>query len=1649
MSSALAVIYYLEDTPQSAGNGGLAWLAGWIFGGKGCHCGAVRVRSGRQTVLALYGLPRPDVAAAYPDEPDAALCGFLVALTELSRDPLRLEWLDDAGVWHEFWRESEATAGRSQASRRALLPDSRVPLVLSALAGVGPDRPWPEAWARARQLLHDCTSRSTPLPPSPDVRAFLDEPVSECPQGRFVKIGGWAFCLSSPIKRLFVRADPGGAVHLIFPKARPDVVAAHAHLSVPPACGFVGMIKLPVPAPFCFYFRLYAELADGSVRLVFSRRYFQTDAAGAPTRKLQGAILLGALVLTGQYRPQSWRAWGRELGGWLRPPVAAPGDPPVTSRPGRGALVSTLVSMPPRGQDPLISLLVPVFNTPRVYLEAMVASVQAQQYPHWELCLADDASTAAHIRPMLEGFARADARIRPVFRSENGHIARATNTALAHARGEFVALLDHDDLLAPEALRQVAGAIRAHASVQFLYTDRDKVDDRGHHFDCERRGAWNPAMAITHNYLHQLTVIRRTLVERAGGFRPDYFGSQDLDLYLRCHELVEASQVVHVPVVGYHWRAHAGSTATRGDQKDYMFDSARRGITDALQRRGLRAKPFLPDFAPIHGLNLHQLRWDPALLRESPVSIVVAADGRTDWQDTMAALVRTVPAAAAEIILVLTGPLAGPRPATGEMRLELVMAHAGVGLAEFFNRGAAVARHPLLLLLQAGVVPTAPGWLEDLAGWLSVPGVDAAGPKLLKVDGRLASAAWTLDAATGRPQPFLADEAPDDLGHQFLMHTARDAWLLDPACLLTRTALFRAVGGYNSGDFPTDYFAADYCLRLHDRGRRVVFTPQAVLELSPQAVRPAAAPGAGGEATNFHQRHAGRTDPWIHPALCLPNEPAVGLPDDFRQNWMPNDVIEFAGGWFFLDQPRPGEELTAGRQTIQGWCIDRSKQPLRELRVRIGREYRLLTYGHPRTDLAKLVGVPEEFYPVGFGLELALPRGRARLEFEAWGEEGGWQRVGRVDVLVGQVRSPTASGLPVSLTDNQFVEGVELLVGSPANRPLGGRAQVLAGSLPWRDSVRHPALPFHGYWNEPTGIVRPVYGGAEVRGWLLHESCAIRRVVASFGLAGWTELSYRNDSPSVSAIFPQFHNSAQCAVVGFVPALPVAPQPLSLRIWAELEDGGWHLVSVRRCWLQAAGEERHVPAKAVSLRTAITAALAFRWALYRGGVPGPGLRALWQAISRVRRKTSSVDWGDASSPLPASAPILTHPHLLLVTHNLNEEGAPYFLLELAGHLRRTTDARLTLVTVADGPLRKEFERQGIVVRRVNREPLWLARTAEETQAALDVLARELRAEEASLVVANTIESFWAVHAARRAGRPALFYIHEPGVFGLHYLGHLSAATRRAAAAAITQSSAVVSFPCQAAQAYYEPFIRRGNHRIQAGWTDPGRFPPADRLRRRQATRARLGLTPGDRLIINVGTMCPRKGQWFFVEAIERLWRSRPALAGACRFLVIGALDNPYGEMLAAQVIRMRRANVTLLPATPEIGDYFAAADLFVLSSFEEGFPRVLLEAMGFGLPIVSTAIHAVPEIARAGAEAVLVPPGDSRAMADALQQLLEDREFARRLGRQAQKRVEENFTAERVLPGHLATIRELVPNLAAASSKILPPELPEPIPAAS
>ncbi len=1654
MSSHLAVRCSLKMIVSHATPDGTWSCTGWLFGQGTTHCCAVRACGAEATVHGIYGLPRPDVAATHPAEPQTTYCGFQFNLSASSLQPIRLEWLDNTGRWHEFWREPiselQPRSKKSQQPRR--ISTSLIPVLHAAIATGITNRPWWRAWQHTRELMTEFTGHAAPDPVHPTLLVNLDQPHGEIVSGELVPISGWIFNHCSAIRRIFAHAEPDTRIHLIFPKPRPDVGAAYSTLSVPLQCGFDGMILLPKTTPVCFYLRLYAELADGSVVLALARRFFCRPFSETPASLAPASLWLGVLGLAGIYQPTSWRDWWQLI---LSPQrLANPVTPPASIRIKSGPLKSLTAPIPamiPRDSDPLISLIVPVYNTPEPYLRAMIASVQVQSYPRWEMCLADDASTQPHVRHILAEYARTDPRIRPVYRPENGHISRASNSALAHAQGKFIALLDHDDLLAPEALQRVIEVIRAQPKAQFLYTNRDKIDDQGRHFDGEERGAWNPAMAITHNYLHHLTVIRRSVVLAAGAFRPDYFGSQDLDLYLRCHELLRADEIVYVPFIAYHWRAHAGSTASRGDQKAYMFDSARRGIADALHRRGLRATPFLPNFGTIYGMNLHQLNWDPGILQGNPVSIIIAVpSAQHDFgPHSLAKLIATVPAVGTQIIIVSTRDLASARPDSGQIRPEYIIAPIGTPEAGLYNLGAAHARNPLLLLLDAETSPIQTGWLEDLVGWLSVPGVAAVGPKLIASDGLLASAGWTVHSRSHLPLPLFAGDPVDELNSPFLSHSARDVLLLDPSCVLTRTADFRELGGFEHKSFPAQHFVADYGLRLRDLGRRSVYSPQAVLETSKEILSELTPHTA--EDVAFQQRYTQCQDPWISQpttSQCLPPSRPSELQ---RKTWMPAATLEFTGGWLYLEQPFPGEEIHAGHQLLRGWCLPRPGQTIAELKVRIGAHTYLADLGHPRPDLTAHTGCCGDFLPAGFSLELALPCGPARLEIFVYLVGSGWQLVGIIELEILAQRAPTKPDPAVPVPVDFFADAVELLLKKSAENPtvnLAKHAALIACQTAALRTKRYAVNPFQGFIDCPHPHFVPIYGGVYLSGWLFHETIPIRRVVASYDLTGWIELPYGNESACVSSLIPEFPQAAHCAFVGFVPVPQDLPPPRTLRIWAELADGNWKLVFVLRSRTHSLGASDLRTLHGVSgwtlLRTTVTLQLAFfRWHVRSSA----GIK-FWTVMKEMRQRIPApmprpqlISAPRVSTKVPAT------PHLLLVTHNLNREGAPLFLYEIARFCQAHLNCNLTVVSPHEGSLRSEYEQLGAEVRIIDRAPLWSASTEAEVQRALRILEQELRVPETSLVVANTIESFWAVSAAQHAGRPSLCYIHEPGVLGFHYLRQLSSPVRRAAATALAQATCV-SFPNRATQAYYQSDSPAANYCIQPGWTDC--LPPEVSLspQARARLRARWGFAPPERVVINVGTLCARKGQLVFVRAVEHLWKTQPALAARCRFLLIGANDNDYAASVAALIQRLDLPNLALIPATKQVQEYFSAADLFTLSSFEEGFSRVLLEAMGHGLPIVSTAIHGIPEITRHHREALLVPPGDAPALAAAMQLLLQDEVLAARLGRQARERLEHTYTAERVLPLHLATIRQLARDLKTSSPKIPARDLPEPIQAA-
>lgn len=885
-------------------------LAGWVCSTAGVEYTDLRGVLDGKVFLGLYGLDRPDIEEHLKGGLLERRSGFRLWVSPwIGAKSLSLQLLDRENRWVEFHRADVTTSGPLPPNKpKPVLRAKFVQESLFYLYRYFHYRSRGEIRREADRLLDELTAESMVIYPGRDLHGVQEIP------GHWIhalhdkfRLNGWMFSDSRQIKQVTATIGPHRDNRMIWGQERTDVGAAHPQYPMALRSNFYGLVDIPAdtPSPACL--KIFCEYADGEKVLFFTKRLFinkQDEHVGpVPVFRehlfwycvwaLTRGALAGHFVIDDR---QAYRAavlaCRRELMEKMvrrepKPPAALPfrkQDPFTLWRthnritPRLAALLrADGQALAARPDAPLLSIVVPVYNTPRDYLEELIDAVKAQFYPKWELCLADDASTEAHVRPLLEHAARTDSRIKPVFRSENGHIAAATNSALDVATGDYVAFLDHDDLLTADALLHFAEAIVAAPQAGLLYSDEDKIDDTGRHYDPQFKGRWSPEMAITHNFVHHLVVMRRELVERAGRLRPGFTGAQDLDLILRVVELCPpVDGVVHVPYLCYHWRAHPQSTASRGDQKGYLFPAARRAIEEACARRGLRAKPFLPAFAETFALCLHQLRWDPALLAENPVTIVIPHKDRADLLERcLASLDRTVNWRHACLVVVDDG---STDPATLELyaRLEarrdlplrvLRANHRGepFNYARLVNAGTALAETPLVLHLNNDVEAREPGWLEDMVGWMSVPGVGVVGAKLVHPDGTLNHAGIVLGPQGGLADALFTGQHESDFGYLFLPHAARNCSAVTGACLLTRTDLYQQLGGFDESAFPVAYNDIDFCLRAADAGHRTVYTPQAVLVHQGSATR--------GNAYSEHEhlafvaRYEGRRDPYISEVL--------------------------------------------------------------------------------------------------------------------------------------------------------------------------------------------------------------------------------------------------------------------------------------------------------------------------------------------------------------------------------------------------------------------------------------------------------------------------------------------------------------------------------------------------------------------------------------------------------------------------------------------------------------------------------------------------------------------------------------------------------------------------------------------------------------
>lgn len=474
-------------------------------------------------------------------------------------------------------------------------------------------------------------------------------------------------------------------------------------------------------------------------------------------------------------------------------------------------------------RTPLISILMPVYNIAPEFLEQAIDSVRRQLYPHWELCIADDASTNPAVRPVLERYRALDARIKVDFRATNGHISHSSNSALALAEGEFVALLDHDDLLAEHALYWIVDALQTHPDAGLLYSDEDKITAQGQRYDPYFKPDINYELLLAQNMICHLGVYRTRLLRELGGFRVGFEGAQDYDLALRVIEHLTLEQVVHVPRVLYHWRAVAGSTALAAGEKNYAAIAGRKAVAEHLARVCMPAEVTAAPEAP----DLNRVRF--ACPQPQPlVSIIIPTRDRADLLGMcLDSLIERTSYLNYEVLIVDNGSV---EEATRQLfarlpkdRFRIVRDESAFNFSALNNHAARLARGSMLCLMNNDIEILTPDWLEEMVSFAARKDVGCVGARLWYPDGRLQHGGVIIGVGgvAGHAHKYFPRGHAGYFGRAVL-HQALSA--VTAACLLVRREVFEAVGGLDE-KLVVAFNDVDFCLRVQAYGLRNVWTP--------------------------------------------------------------------------------------------------------------------------------------------------------------------------------------------------------------------------------------------------------------------------------------------------------------------------------------------------------------------------------------------------------------------------------------------------------------------------------------------------------------------------------------------------------------------------------------------------------------------------------------------------------------------------------------------------------------------------------------------------------------------------------------------------------------------------------------------------------
>ncbi|NER94633.1 MAG: glycosyltransferase [Symploca sp. SIO1B1] len=476
--------------------------------------------------------------------------------------------------------------------------------------------------------------------------------------------------------------------------------------------------------------------------------------------------------------------------------------------------------------QPVISVIMPVFNPPAAFLREAIESVLAQVYPYWELCIADDGSTNSDVGLILEEYRQKDQRIKVLWREENGHISQASNSALELATGEFVALLDHDDLLSQDALYEIVLLLNKHPHADMIYSDEDKIQDDGKFKEPFFKPDWCPDSFLSRMYTAHLGAYRRALITEIGGFRVGYEGSQDYDLVLRLTE--KTDNIFHIPKILYHWRSHAASTASSLDSKSYAMNAAQKALADALQRRGESSARVIP--LPF---GHHIVRYE---IKESKkVSIIIPTKNLGNILDNcLQSIFAKTKYPNYEVLLIDNGSTEAKAKQVIQNwqskepdRFSYQLLDIPFNFSKINNYAVEHCQGEYLLFLNNDTEVVNPDWLEAMVEQAQRPTIGAVGAMLLYPDKTIQHAGVIagIGGVAGHSHKYYTSDSPGYFGQ---LQTVNNYSAVTAACLMCRRNVFEEVGGFEE-ELTIAFNDVDFCFKIVEKGYRNIYLPHVVL----------------------------------------------------------------------------------------------------------------------------------------------------------------------------------------------------------------------------------------------------------------------------------------------------------------------------------------------------------------------------------------------------------------------------------------------------------------------------------------------------------------------------------------------------------------------------------------------------------------------------------------------------------------------------------------------------------------------------------------------------------------------------------------------------------------------------------------------------